>query len=402
MKKYTAIIITILLFSGTVLAGESLFGISNKSLGMLSLPYSAPGMGRSYEIASSDTNQINYLNYALWPKIGITSYSAKFIYKAASGSDEEADNYFNSVENFGGGYLTVPILKRKISLGVGVMPVSDMEQRYKENTPDESASSQIVIKGGLSRASMNISYLVMPNVGIGFGYEYNFGKISKTFRYQDSSKTYSALDLYYEYRMYGHGTVISAFFQPLKEFSLGLVFRPAVKIDYRIQAATNSDEVDKAVIKTLTIPAQLNFGAEYKLNKRWRSGVDFNYQNWKKGYLNNGVAVGSPFTEYYSIGGGIERIHSNKLFISLLEKMDLRAGGFFRRLSQTSSGNPVNEYGVSFGFSLPLQRFRSKIDFAGIIGGRGSLDTNQYKEMFYKIGVSISAKEMWFIKLKDQ
>ncbi len=401
MKKYIAITITLVLFSGSLTAGESLFGISDKSLGMLAVPYSAPGMGRSYEIASTDTNQINYMNYSLWPKINITSYSVKFYYKAATGKDGTVNNYFNDAANFGGGHLTIPILKRKLSFGVGLQPISDMEQRYKEETPDGSASSQIVVKGGLSRVVANISYLVMPSLGVGVGYEYTFGKTSKSFRYQDSSKTYSPLDLYYEYRMYGHGVVLSAFYQPVTKLNLGLVYRPATKIDYRVQAATNSDEVDKGVVKTLTIPARLNLGAEYQIQKRWKMGADFKYQNWKTGYLNSGVVVGSPFTEYFSIGGGIERIHSNKRFIGLLEKMDLRAGGFFRRLSQTSSGNPVNEYGVSFGFSLPLQRFRSKIDFAGIIGSRGSLDTNEYKEMFYKVGISVSAKEMWFIKLRD-
>lgn len=401
MKKYIAIIITIVLFSGSLTAGESLFGISNKSLGMLAIPYSAPGMGRSYEIASTDTNQINYMNYSLWPKINITSYSVKIQYKAASGTDGSVDNYFNDVANFGGGHLTIPILKRKLSFGAGLLPISGMEQRYKQETPDGSASSQVVVKGGLSRAIANLSYLIKPNLGIGVGYEYTFGTISNSFRYQDSSGTYSALNLYYEYRFYGHGVVLSGFYQPIEKLNLGVVYRPAVKLDYRIQAVTNSDEVDKGTLKTLTIPARLNLGAEYQIKKRWKVGGDFKYQNWKTGYLNSGVAVGSPFTEYFSIGGGIERTHSNKLFISLLEKMDFRAGGFFRRLSQTSSGNPVNEYGASFGFSLPLQRFRSKIDFAGIVGSRGSLGSNEYKEMFYKVGISVSAKEMWFIKLKD-
>ena len=401
MKKYIAIIITLVLFSGNVIAGESLFGISNRSIGMLSVPYSAPGMGRSYETASTDTNQINYINYSLWPNTNITSYSVKFAYKAATGSDGKIDNYFNDVANFSGGHLTIPILKKKMTFGIGLLPVSDMEQRYKEDTPDGTGWTQVVVKGGLSRATANLSYLVMQNLGVGVGYEYTFGKISKAFRYQDSEETYSALDLYYEYRMYGHGTVLSAHYKPFEKLNIGLVYRPSVQIDYRIQATTNSDEIDKAVVKTLTIPSRLNMGAEYKIQKRWRAGIDFNYQNWETGYLNNDVAVGSPFTEYFSISGGIERVQSNKLFISLAEKMDFRAGGFFRRLSQTSNGNPVNEYGLSLGFSLPLQRFRSKIDFAGIIGQRGSLDSNEYEEVFYKVGISVSAKEMWFVKLKD-
>jgi len=400
MKRISIVILLLTVFIANSFAGESLFGTSRQSIGMLSVPYSAPGMGRSYEIASTDTTQINYMNYSLWPAISLTSYSVKLGFKAAYGQDADND-YYNDVANFSGGFLTVPLMKRKLSFGIGLLPFSDMEQRYRDEDIADSTATEILVKGGLSKAVMNFSYKVLPNFGIGLGYEYNFGKITKNFRYEDNKEEYDPLRFIYEYRFYGHGVVFSSHYSPNDKLIFGLIYRPKVKMDFRIQANTNSDEVDKASVHSITIPSQVSFGAEYRLAKRWTAGLDFMYQDWKTEYTVEDETPGTPFTEYVTIGGGIEKTHSRKLFTSIFEKMDYRAGVFFRKLSQTSAQEIVNEYGISLGFSLPLQRFRSKIDFAGLVGTRGDVSQNRYQETFYKIGISVSAMETWFVKLKD-
>ena len=381
-------------------AGESLFGISNRSIGMLAVPYSAPGMGRSYEIAASDSMQINYINYSMWPDVSLTSYSVKLGYSAANGEDKNGETFFNDVANYAGGYLTIPVMKKRLSFGFGLLPYTDMEQRLKEDLED-GASNEILVRGGLSKSVINLSYRIMPNFGVGLAYEYSFGKITKDYRYDEEDATIDPLLLDYEYRMYGHGAVFSAHYQPLDKLNLGLVYRPQVDLDFRIEPNTNSKEVDVATLQTLTLPAQFSFGAEYKLKERTNIGFDFMYQDWQKEYALEEKKIGSPFTQYYSVSGGIERTPSKKLFTSFTEKVDYRAGLFYRQLSQTSAENPVKEFGFSFGFSVPLQRFRSKIDLSGLVGKRGDVSDNAYQETFYRIGLSVSAMETWFVKLED-
>ena len=61
----------------------------------------------------------------------------------------------------------------------------------------------------------------------------------------------------------------------------------------------------------------------------------------------------------------------------------------------------VNEIGLSFGITLPIQRFRSKIDLAGFISKRGDLKTNALEETIVGLKFSISANELWFVNLED-
>ena len=401
MRRLFNLIILLALSVSVIYAGESFFGISDKSLGLLTVPNSAPGLGRSYEIAAMDSTQINYLNYSMWPSISLTSYSVKFSFNGSFSEDRFKQNYTNSVANYAGGFLTVPLIKHKLVFGVGLLPVSAMEQRYEEPAEADEASHEILIKGGLSKATMNLSFKVLPNFGIGLGYEYNFGKISKDYRYLDENADFSPLLIQEESRFSGHGTVLSAHFLPMKKLNLGLVYRPKISVELSSQFNTSATEIDQEKVKTITIPAQISLGTEYLLSDRLAIGLDYNFQNWKKEYKINDELLGSPFSEYIYLGMGIERRHSRKLFTSLKEKMDYRLGGFYRQLSQTSAENPVNEYGISFGFSLPLQRFRSKIDFSGLLGKRGNVTDNTYEETFYRIGISVSALETWFVKLKD-
>ncbi len=398
MKKLFLIFILSLTIQAT--AGESLFGISTRGVGMLSNTYSAPGMARSYEIASMDTLQINYKNYALWTNLPLTSYSAKVSYSGAFGSDAQSNSYYNDIGNFGGGYLTIPLLKYQIAFGLGLSPFSDMEQRYREEGLDGQAQ-EILIKGGLSKAHLNLSYNVLPNLGVGLGYEYVFGKITKNFRMEDASIAFDPILLYYEYRYYGSGLVASAFYRPMNKLQLGLFFRPQTTIDFKIQATTSSDVVDAEKIHSITIPAQIGAGMEYQLAKRWNAGMDIEFQDWGSEFALDDVVLKQGFTQHFKVGLGLEKKQSSKLFTSITEQMDFRVGGFYRRLSQVSNLNPVDEMGLSFGFSFPLQRFRSKIDFAAMGGIRGSLDTNHYKENFFKFGVSISAAERWFVQTEE-
>lgn len=398
MKK--TILLFILSFALQATAGESLFGVTTRGLGMLSNSNSAPGMARSYEIASMDTLQINYKNYALWTKLALTSYSAKLTYSGAFGKDALSNSYFNDTGNFGGGYLTVPLLKHQLAFGLGLTPFTEMEQRYKE-TLSEGQSKELLIKGGLSKTHFNLSYRVMNGLGIGLGYEYLIGKITKTFRLEDTAVEFDPISLYYEYKYYGSGMVASAYYQPIDALQVGFFYRPQSQINLKIQPKTSSETVDAEQKHTVTIPAQIGAGVEFKLAPRWSSGLDVEYQNWQSEYAMDEALVKDGFAQHFKIGFGLEREQSSKLFTSLTEQMDFRIGGFYRRLSQLSQNNPVNEMGVSFGFSFPLQRFRSKIDFVGIGGIRGNVDNNRYQETFFKFGVSFSAAERWFVQTEE-
>ena len=389
-----------LLFTGNLVAGESLFGSGDNSIGFLHLPYSAAGAARSYEIANYDSLHMNFQNYSLWSQISNTTYTIMGGYAGAYGDDGVKSNYYSDLANFQGGFLGIPILRKKLAIGLGIQPVSNIDRSYTD-TFNEDLNETLYIRGGISKALINVSYNYKNRYGIGLGYEYVFGKIADNYILEDPDVSVTRLSIDYEYRFYGHGMVISAFARPVQNLTLGLTVRPPLNTKLRIQAFTTSDNVNQSKIRDITFPGQYNLGLEYRLNHRNHIGLDLLYQDWTNGYKINNKNYSKDQDKFYRFGIGYERTQSEKRFTKLREEIDYRAGLFYGNLNQLSNGSSVREYGVSFGFSLPIQRFVSEIDLSCLIGKRGNLDKNSYEETFFSLGFTISASEIWFINIDD-
>jgi len=399
MRKFGYLILN-LFICFNLTAGESLFGISENSIGLVQQHFSAAGMARSYETAATDSLQINYMNPAMWTLHSFTTYSINGGYQSAYGDDGTDDSYFNSAAGFGSGFLVIPVMKRKLILGAGLSPFTSLEQRLRSDA-DSTDVRELLVRGGLSKAGLHVSYRILPNLGAALGAEYIFGKVNKKTTIENLTVNEYALNFIYDYRIYGFGASASMFYQPVKNLTLGFSFRPAAKLDVRVRPETSSVEVNKGRLTSITVPAQFDSGIEYVFSKRSAAGLDFSYQDWQNGYKLADGSTDPHHTKYFRIGAGYERKQSSKLFTSFTERLDLRAGLYYSSLNQKSLGNNISEYGLTLGFSLPLQRFRSRIDFAGAVGRRGSLDVNQYEETFINFGISINALETWFISYED-
>jgi hypothetical protein len=397
MKRLQTIIFAIAVTLMPLMAGETVFGINDYSLGTLENPYSYAGLGRGYEIGALDTLRLNFMNYSAWTTVPHPTYGIRLGYVGASSESNTGHSYYNDYANFQGGFLGIPILKKKLVVGLGIQPFTNVEQNYKKQ--EENMDKYVLIKGGTSKAIFNISYTVKPFLRLGVGYEYNFGEVNRTFRMEFAGSA-NPLDFKYHYRFYGNSMVLSANLIPLPKLGVGFVFRPKFTGRIRIQPETNSTVINKSQLKKVTLPAFYGAGFQYNLGERTSVGMDFVYQNWKDEYSIEGRTFPDLFTNYFRISGGIEKRQSHKLFTSFAEKLDYRAGIFYGKQNYLSLSNNVFEYGVSFGLSLPITRFKSRLDFSGLIGRRGSLSDNQYKETFFMFGFTINASELWFVKLE--
>ncbi len=395
------ILIFLLLLVNISFAGESMFGLVDNGVGFLKTISSAAGQGRSYEMAVNDSVQLNYRNYANWTSIPNTSFTIKFGYDAIF-SDDLTNDYYGDAGNFQGGYLAIPILQRKLILGGGIQPISKVEQRIVDKTSYDSSATTVIkenllMDGGLDRALLNLSYR-FNLLSVSLGWEYTFGNITENLVLDIEDNTTSRLFLNYDNLYSGHGMVINAFTDKIKDVNLGVTIRPAVDLDLERKGDSNSEIVDKTQKSTVTLPAEYNLGIEYQISNRLAAGMDVMYQDWKNGYKIDGNKV-ENYEKYYKIGVGIERKSSEKRFINMGQQIDYRMGLYLSQLNITRNEEPVKEYGLSLGFSLPIQRFRSRIDFSGIVGKRGSLSTNGLEETFVSFGISVSASEKWFVKL---
>ncbi len=392
-------ILLALLTSFVSLQAGTRFGFQAITFGNINSQYSAAGSGRSYEIAHSDSLQLNFKNPATWTTITRTTLSINSNYTAFFSENNIEKSYTNN-SSFEGAYIGIPLFKRTLNFGLGLQPFTSINQKITTELdgPQEVVQQELLINGGLSKINFNLAYKINDNTSAGLGYEYTFGRIDEKVSF--SENTTNLFNLNYEKRVRAGGLVLSLFSNAVPNLNLGLVVKPTLKGTFITAGSTVSVAANEEVEKKMSIPTEINFGAEYRMSESYYTGVDILYQGWKEGFkiANNKV---DGYSNFYYFGVGLERKGSSRQFINYLDQLDFRTGVFYKNLAQTNEFKDVTEIGFSFGLTLPIQRFRSKIDLAGFISKRGDLKTNGLQETIVGMKFSISANELWFVNLED-
>lgn len=386
-------LLILILFISSVNATGSGFGFVNNTLGNTVLPFSASGVGRSYEIAHSDSLQINFKNFATLSNISRTTLTINSNYSAFFAENNLGKTYNNN-GGFEGAFLGIPLKEKTLNIGIGLQPFSSINQKTLKITND-GLEKGVVLSGGLGKAGVHFSYIYNSDLSVALGYEYSFGRIDEIEQISEAT-----LDVRTERSFQASGIVISVFTNILPNLNLGMVIKPNGKGSTTYKAKTSSVALNIPKEVDLTLPVEINIGAEYKFSESYYSGIDFSYQNWKNGYKIDNKSV-SGHKDFYYVGMGVERKGSSRKFVNYINQIDLRAGVFYKNLAQTYNFNNVNEIGLSLGVSLPIIKFRSKIDLAGFISKRGDLNTHSLEETIVGLKFSISANELWFVNIED-
>lgn len=96
-----------------------------------------------------------------------------------------------------------------------------------------------------------------------------------------------------------------------------------------------------------------------------------------------------------SLGG--EYTPSLSTVSNYLQRITYRGGFRYSNSFLELRGQQINEFGISFGFGLPLPRTRSTINLAAEIGTRGTKSENLIKENYVRFTLGLSIFERWFI-----
>jgi len=395
------IILFLVALSINLFAGESQFGLTQNSLGILKLPYSGSGIARSYEIAHADSLVLNFRNFSTWTAIPRTTMTINTQYEAFFEKNETATQVVQN-GNFSGANLAIPLMLNKLVFGAGIEPYTSIEQRFMNlSTVDGSdVTENVFILGGLSRTHLMFAYKPTPATSVGIGYEYTFGEIADKVVTEIADNFSSKISYEYQRQYNGHGLILGAHAMPLEKLAIGIMYRPSIRLNYSLEGITPSDALNVVEEKKVDLPAELNLGLEYSLSSKYSAGLDLIYQDWKSGYKLSGKKVPDG-KAYLHLGFGLEKKGSSRRFIKYGDQIDYRVGFFYSQLAHRNNRNAVFEYGFSTGLSLPIQRFRSKFSLYSTVSKRGSVSTNALQEWVVKVGLTISANELWFVNLDD-
>ncbi|MEW6468518.1 MAG: hypothetical protein AB1458_06320 [Bacteroidota bacterium] len=155
----------------------------------------------------------------------------------------------------------------------------------------------------------------------------------------------------------------------------------------------------------VTLPMMLGAGFVLR-NDKWMLGADFSMQDWSRfsafgqaGYLTNSnrVSIGMQYTPDRLADKG-----------SYFKRMNYRLGGRYANTHLLlASDQQITDMAVSFGFGMPLRKLKvgetynqSMLNISFELGQRGTIENDLIRERYFRVVLSLTLNERWFIQRK--
>ncbi|HCZ37795.1 MAG TPA: hypothetical protein DHV26_17885, partial [Cytophagales bacterium] len=189
-------------------------------------------------------------------------------------------------------------------------------------------------------------------------------------------------------------------------FNLGAVynFKSELNTEYytRIERRNSSGTVaDSTTLTnnqpgTITVPQSFTVGISFGKGEKWMIGADYSYL--KNSLFRDYFGTSQNATDSWRIAVGGEFTPDPMALSSYLKRMTYRTGVSIEQYPYFINGKPVDDFGINFGFTMPVSRI-SSLDFAFKVGRRGTVQDHTIEENYFKLyfGVTIN-DQFWFIK----
>ena len=185
--------------------------------------------------------------------------------------------------------------------------------------------------------------------------------------------------------------------------TLGAVFSPghnlsADAIEYRQTGTDANATVSQTPIEgNFGIPTTWGLGLAYVYDKRLTVAIDGMLQNWDDVSYEGHKDM---FSKRAKLSLGAEFI-PNPIGRNYLARIQYRVGGYYSKPYYKIDGlRAAKEYGVSFGFGLPVPRTRSMVSVSGQYVRTQGSRANFLDENTLRLCIGITFNERWFFKRK--
>lgn len=402
--------------SQTVISSPySRFGIGNVNVFNNSINNAMGGV--SYALQRN--NSINYMNPASYAGIDTVSFvfDIGFYSEWVSLKNNQYKSKGNNT-NLSHILIGLPI-SSKLKLGMGIMPMSSVNFTTSQDFVDSEAGKyreEYAADGGLNKVALGFAYEPINNLSFGVNFEYIFGNYykSSTISFPDSLYMFSSrIENNYHIKAFNLNLGVQ-YFHPLKngdKLGVGLVYDYLSKFptdnilsSYTFTSAAGleylKDSIKESKTKnTMTYPATLGIGLSYERPNNFFIGIDGRYETWsdflfQKEYPNNN------FHNSFRLSFGGE--WKPDAYGGFFKKSIYRFGFFYDDGLLEINNTRISQLGVSCGFGFPIKKSNTMINLSLEYVKRGTTKHDLIQEDYFRLGLSFSAKDLWFFKRKYQ
>ena len=151
----------------------------------------------------------------------------------------------------------------------------------------------------------------------------------------------------------------------------------------------------------LTLPTQIEVGLGIGEHQKWFTGLEYTYANTKS-FSNPFLSTTNvSYKDSYQIALGGFWVPNYNSFTSYWHRVTYRLGLRYENTGVVLNGQSLNDFGTSFGVSLPVRGF-SNLTGVLEIGKRGTLNSGLVKENYINFKIGFTLNDKWFQKTKYQ
>ena len=307
-------------------------------------------------------------------------------------------------------------LAKGLGFSAGFLPYSNVGYNMNKTnkvTTDEhgnttAANQAYVGDGGLQQVYVGLGYQIFKGLSIGTNFSFLYGDITHT-----ASTTFSNTNAYSSSR--SHKIDVSdykldfglQYTHKLKEkhvLNLGAIYSLGHELNstgYEYVEKYSGNTVITQSVDTIknafALPHTFGLGATYVYDNKLTIGLDYTLQKWEdvKFFNKDGA-----FQNRSKISVGAEYL-PNPIGRSYFSNIRYRVGAYYSSPYAKIDGKDGNrEYGVSFGFGLPLFMSKSILNISGQYVKVAPKLKGMLEENYLRINIGLTFNEQWFMKWK--
>ena len=381
--------------------GELMFNQNFRNMGM-------GGLGVGYR----SNHSVNDVNPASYTSIDSTSFvfealAFSHFYHQRTQAEKQMGNY-TSLANLA---FAFPVT-RWWGVGAGLKPFSSVGYKVMNSSVNDEVGTINYLyegSGGINQVFIGNSFRIFKGFSLGVNASYLFGSLdSHTTVNSDSTgffqtnqiRANQVNDLYF-----GFGAQYQHILSENSNITIGAIFGPGTSINTRemetvqrlLPGFTTYDTIShtEGVKGSLYLPSYWGAGVFAQFNSRWAGGMDFKWQNWEQFEI---FDTQDNLNNTYHIALGVQHNPSVQTYSGFLRRLEYRAGLRYGQTYLNLNEQAINEFGISFGISMPIRRTLNGMNVSFELGQRGSTENNLIKENLYRINVGVNIHERWFVR----
>lgn len=307
-------------------------------------------------------------------------------------------------------------LSKKVKMGIGYQPYSSKSYDILRSEKAENGTvkgNHFEGEGTINTLQTALSYNITKEISVGLRTNYYFGNI------QDLNElTYSNVELINGHEVnynvshfnFTLGAVYQKKFLDDRQITIGgtTTFGKSANFDSKYINSTyyytkQNQKSNENIIEEKTqkadglFPMETSLGFGYGENSRWFLGTQIDYKQGKN-IAFYGRDVNYKNSLRYAVGGWF--IPNINNFRNYLSRITYRYGAFYEKGSLHLNGKNINEFGLSFGATLPFKNRMSGLDVGVEFGKRGTIKNDLIRQNFINLRVGLNFADKWFRKRK--